>query len=179
MANEGKETQKIISFPVNEQGEPGLEKLIIKHNVLPAVEINLSLWANKTKRTPAQIFDDFTEKLLIIPINQIHQNETKVDSDLPAEASAQAGKIALTVNKQKLDFNSERFNVTSADLKRVEKRWYLKPDEPVKIPLAGLLKLLVSEGDYQTQIILTDYDTKGGVSLITEEPVGLDFLEAK
>ncbi|MCK4909138.1 MAG: hypothetical protein KAS70_04510 [Planctomycetes bacterium] len=166
VANEGKESQKIVCFPVNNQGQPIIEKLWVKPDVMPTAEIPLSIWSRKTNLTPEQVFKNFTETLMILPVSQTHDNEIFIESE----------KITLFRNNRKTYIDCDKYRVKNTGTNRIEKRWYARLGGP-EIPLSGLVKLMIIEGDRHTLIILNSYGDKNGKSLITEKPMVLDFRE--
>ncbi|MCK4909047.1 MAG: hypothetical protein KAS70_04045, partial [Planctomycetes bacterium] len=80
ITNEGKEYQKVIRFLINKNKRPIPKKLVIKVGALPPTEIDIGVWSSQTGFPPRRLFHDLTKKIIIIPINRLHHNETKVGS---------------------------------------------------------------------------------------------------
>lgn len=173
VVNEGKSHQKIIRFLVDEQGRSVPERLVIKHGSLPAAEIDLVLWAAKANLKPEQLFNDFMQNYLFLigPLSQIHTREEEIGTET----------VRLSVNYRETSIKSTKFKVTNLPPHHIEKRWYAVPTKRKwdRVPFSGLVKIVSQEDLYHTRVILKAYDQIGGKTLITEEPVVLDFKEKK
>jgi hypothetical protein len=167
LLNQGKEEQRIVKLLISPQGEPQLERLILKYGKLPAVEIHLHLWEVKTRITKEVLFEEMTSGIHIIPFTrlltpEIYQDSTTTYENLPVkfpgrkETTLQTLKILLKQPESKEPYGYI---------------WYSD-----SIPLAGLVKLMLIEDKYHTMIFLSDYGSDAKSS-ISETPKKLDFRE--
>ena len=174
--NEGKEGQRIVRLMADKDGNPQAERMVLKYGKLPAVEIHLRIWEVKTRITREMLFDEMTSELNIIPFTRMLAPETFDESSVTYET--------LPI---KIGNKDSALNCTRVLLKRDSPRqsediftqsaasgyiWYSD-----KVPLAGLVKLLVMEERYRTMILISDYGHTGARSLIRETPTKLDFRE--
>ena len=162
LLNEGKEQQRVIKFLINKEGVPQAEKLILKYGNLQAVEINLRLWAVKTRVQRELLLEEMTHNLNVIPFTRVLNPADKIGE----------GSIAVNlVGKEtvldctKVSIEEPKYNISGSV-------WYSD-----KVPLAGLVKFFFIEDKYRTMILLTGYDLLTGRSIIKEKPRLLNFRE--
>jgi hypothetical protein len=173
--NEGKEEQRIVKLMVDKNGNPQAERLILKYGKLPAVEIHLRIWEVKTRITREMLFDEMTSELNIIPFARMLAPETFDQSSityetLPIKIGGREGALNCTrVLLRQEAANEPEILAPQASTGYI---WYSD-----KVPLAGLVKLMVAEDKYRTMILISDYGRGGAKSLIREIPTKLDFRE--
>lgn len=173
--NEGKEEQRIVKLMVDQDGNPAPERLVVKYGKLPAVEIHLRIWEVKTRITREMLFDEMTSELNIIPFNRMLAPETFDESavsyeTLPIKIGGREGTLNCT--RVLLKQEAAKEPGIFAPVATTGYIWYSD-----KVPLAGLVKLMVVEDRYRTMILVSDYGRTGARSLIKETPVKLDFRE--
>jgi len=173
--NEGKEEQRIVRLMVDKDGNPQAERLVLKYGKLPAVEIHLRIWEVKTRITREMLFDEMTTELNIIPFTRMLAPETFDESSvsyetLPIKIGGKENALNCTrvLLKQGEPDKTDIF-APSASTGYI---WYSD-----KIPLAGLVKLMLAEDKYRTMILISDYGHTNARSLIKETPTKLDFRE--
>lgn len=174
--NEGKEGQRIVRLMADKDGNPQAERMVLKYGKLPAVEIHLRIWEVKTRITREMLFDEMTSELNIIPFTRMLAPETFDESSvtyetLPIKIGNRDSALNCTrvLLKRESPRQSEDMFAPSAASGYI---WYSD-----RVPLAGLVKLLVMEERYRTMILISDYGHTGVRSLIRETPAKLDFRE--
>ncbi|MEW6025670.1 MAG: hypothetical protein AB1599_00035 [Planctomycetota bacterium] len=183
--NEGRAEQRIVRLMADREGKPAPERLVLKYGKLPAVEIHLRIWEVKTRITREMLFDEMTSELNIIPFTRILTPEVFDESSVtyetlpikigPKETSLGCTRVLLKqegAQPARPDGRSGGEPALLAPSATTGYIWYSD-----KVPLAGLVKLLVTEDRYRTMILLTDYGRGGARSLIRETPAKLDFRE--
>jgi len=173
--NNGKEEQRIVKIMVDKNGTPQAERLVLKYGKLPAVEIHLRIWEVKTRITKEMLFDEMTSELNIIPFTRMLMPETLDENlisyeTLPIKIGGKESTLncARVLLKQGEPGKTDTF-APSAFTGHI---WYSD-----KIPLAGLVKLMITEDKYRTMILISDYGHTNASSLIKEVPTKLDFRE--
>jgi len=158
-AGENTKQMRVVKFLIDAAGKPVMDKLIIKHPDLNPVEIDLNIWSLKTGISAETLFKEMAGNLLVIPFVQ------------PPDKPQGEEKIKIKLNNEEKTLDCRRF-VTEGQT--TQKLWYSN-----EIPFPALVKMIIFEKDFQTQIVLAEYDTKGAVSLIKERPMKLEFKEGK
>lgn len=173
--NEGKEEQRVVKLMIDKNGVPQAERLVFKYGKLPAVEIHLRIWEIKTRITREMLLDELISELNIIPLTRIltpeifDENSVSYET-LPIKIGGQESTLncARVLLKQDAPDKTDIFAPPAA----TGSIWYSS-----KIPLAGLVKLMLVEDKYRTMIIISDYGSTATPSLIKETPTKLDFRE--
>ncbi|MBI5778558.1 MAG: hypothetical protein HZA49_03770 [Planctomycetes bacterium] len=173
--NEGKEEQRIVKLMVDKDGNPQAERLILKYGKLPAVELHLRIWEVKTRITREMLFDEMTSELNIIPftrmlVPEIFDQSSVTYETLPIKIGGKESTLNCTRVLLKQEAAKEPGIFSSPATTGYV--WYSD-----KVPLAGLVKLMVVEDKYRTMILISDYGHANARSLIKETPTKLDFRE--
>lgn len=156
------ENTRLIKFRLSPTGEPLMDQLTIKHPHSRPVEINLSLWSEKTGLTREDLFREMIDKFLIIPL-------------VPPPTESEADSIDLSLKETPQPINCQRYLIQNPRDETATKIWF---SEEV-FPFPSVAKMLIFEEDFQTQIMLVDYATTGAESLFKEKPMRLEFKEGK
>lgn len=173
--NEGKEEQRVVKLMINKNGIPQAERMVLKYGKLPAVEIHLRIWEVKTRITREMLFDEMTSELNIIPFTRMLTPETFDESSLSYET------LPIKIGGKESTLNCTRVLLKQGEPDKTDifappattgYIWYSD-----KVPLAGLVKLMLLEDKYRTMILISDYGGAGAPSLIKETPSKLDFRE--
>jgi len=173
--NEGKEEQRVVKLMINKDGIPQAERLVLKYRKLPAVEIHLRIWEVKTRITREMLFEEMTSELNIIPFTRMLAPETFNESSVSYETlPIKIGGKENTLNCARVLLKQGEPDKTDifAQSAATGSIWYSD-----KVPLAGLVKLMLVEDKYRTMILISDYGNTVTPSLITETPTKLDFRE--
>ena len=173
--NEDKEEQRIVKLMVDKNGNPQAERLVLKYGKLPAVEIHLRIWEVKTRITREMLFDEMTSELNIIPFTRMLAPETFDESSVSYETlPIKIGGKESTLNCARVLLKQDQSDKTDIFASSVSTGsiWYSD-----KVPLAGLVKLMLIEDKYRTMILISDYGHTDARSLIKETPTKLDFRE--
>lgn len=166
LINEGKDQQRVVKFLVDETGKPFPHKLILKYGSLQAVEIELRRWAVRTRLPTETLFDEMTQGLNIIPFTRTIHPWEKVTKEKALvtlkgkETEFDCLKISYSVPALPIyrDDGGEESESFDTELKTPNvcqtsgSIWYSD-----KIPLAGLVKFFLIEGEFRTLFRLTDY----------------------
>lgn len=168
--NEGAESQRIVKILVDDNGIPQAEKVIAKHGLMPAVEMNLRLWEVKTRITREKLLDDMMSKFNLIPLTR-RVTPTPDKTDILPEKS-----ISVTITSKPDIKSLACFNLITSrpEIGLSSESFYAK-----EIPLAGLAMLEMIQGsatkETRTIISIIDFGVTGAESLITKKPKQLDF----
>jgi hypothetical protein len=166
--NEGRSNQRIVKMLMDKSSNPQAERLVLKYEKLPAVEVPLRVWEVKSRITREMLLDEMTANLYIIPFVRILFPEAFDESSVSYES------LPVT-------FPSKEFFSLSCIRVALKQPGASAPDGFVwysdKLPMAGLVQFMFDDGKFRTVILAQDYDYTGARSLITEVPVKLDFRE--
>jgi hypothetical protein len=159
--NDATDQQRVFKFMVDEKGNPQPFKLIIKFNNMQAVEIELKRWEVRTRLTVESLFYEMTRSIPPIPFTQ-PEHSGKKEKD----------KVQINVNGKEDWLKCDKVNLIPDEDGYEGAIWYAP-----QLPFAGLVKALLYEENYRTQIILMSYQTSGAETVITEQTKRLDFQE--
>lgn len=160
--NDGTDQQRVFKFMVDEKGNPQPFKLIMKFNNMQAVEIELKRWEVRTRLSAEGLFYEMTRSIPPIPFTQ-PEHSGKKETD----------EVQINVNNKETWLKCDKVNLIPDEDGYEGAIWYAPP-----LPFSGLVKALLYEGEYRTQIILLAYQTTGAQTVITEKTRRLDFLES-
>jgi len=173
--NEDKEEQRIVKLMVDKNGNPQAERLVLKYGKLPAVEIHLRIWEVKTRITREMLFDEMTSELNIIPFTRMLAPETFDESSVSYETlPIKIGGKESTLNCTRVLLKQDEPDKTAIFAQPAARGYIWYSD---KVPLAGLVKLMLVEDKYRTMILISDYGHTNARSLIRETPTKLNFRE--
>lgn len=168
------ENTHIIKFRITSKGTPLLDKIVFKHPYLHPVEIDLALWSEKLGISREDLFREMTENFLVVPLVP-PETPPQADQIDIIQPSLEKTKPATDEKPVRRTINCQRYLIENPSDSTITKIWF----SPEVLPFPSVAKMLIIEEKFQTQVMLVDYGTTGGESLIKEKPIKLDFKKGR